>query len=280
MLGFTRAEIRAEAERFGVGWLEDPSNLDLRFDRNFLRAVCLPRLVERWPRAGPLADRLARQMAEAESVLGDVAMQDLAGADDPARLPIAPLAELSEARLNNALRHAVGRLGLPTPSSAQLAEIRRSLAARPDAEAVVRWPGGEARRFRGHLYLLVPEARPQPAGGRLVADGILAVADGELRLVATAGYGIPDRWAREGLNVTFRAGGERFRPRESRHHKTLKRWFQETGVVPWMRSSVPLLYRGERLVAVADMTLAAELPQTELDAPFWRPVWTGHPCVF
>jgi tRNA(Ile)-lysidine synthase len=277
LLAFTRAEIRAEAERLGLDWLEDPSNRDLRFDRNYLRTECLPPLLARWPRAGVLASRLADQMAEAETVLEDMAASDLAHGEDPERIDIAALRTLSAPRLNNALRFAVRRLGLPVPSAVQLTELSAVLAAREDAETLVRWPGAEARVYRGHLYLLAPRAAASTSGGRLQVGQALRLAQGELKLVGTTDYGIPDRWAREGLRVAFRQGGERFEPSPGRCRKTLKHWFQDEAIVPWMRQAVPLLYRGDRLVAVADLSLAANLPQAPNDAPFWRPVWSDHP---
>jgi tRNA(Ile)-lysidine synthase len=278
LLEFTRAEIEAEAKRLGLHWLEDPSNADTSFDRNFLREECLPKLRERWPGAGAAAGRLARQMAEAESVLGEVAADDLAAAPESDRIPSAVLIRLSEARQSNALRHAIRGLGLPVPNAAQLAELRRILSVRDDAEALVTWPGAEARVYRRHLYLMPPAATLEvPERGRVDCEAAWVFALGDLHLEATGGYGIPDRWARDGLDVRFRAGGERFRPNGSRHRKSLKQWFQEAGIVPWMRGAVPLLYRGDRLVAVADIGIAGDLPQSPEDAPFWRPVWTGHP---
>jgi len=276
MLGFLRADIEAQAKHLGLNWLEDPSNVDTRFDRNLLRADVLPVLHERWPQAGVTASRLARQMAEAEIVLSEVAAGDLAVANGLERIPVSHLATLSEPRLNNALRYAVRALGLPVPNSVQLGELRRSLDARDDAEVVVRWPGAEARVYRRKLYLL-PSTNPEPAEtGRIDTDRAFSFAEGELRLVATDEYGIPDLWAREGLDVAFRGGGERFRPRGSRHHKSLKQWFQEAGIVPWMRSTVPLLYHKDVLVAIGDICLADDLPQSAGDGPFWRPVWSGH----
>lgn len=276
LLEFTRAEIEREARHLGLGWLEDPSNADLRFDRNFLRARVLPALRERWPGAGPAAARLARQMAEAETVLGEVAAADLAVADELECIAVDLLLPLSKPRLRNALRHAVRALGLPVPTAGQLAELARALDAREDAEVVVSWPGAEARIFRRRLYLGQPaDARP-PEPGRVDVSTAFACPQGELRLVAADDYGIPDRWARSGLDVDFRQGGERFRPRGSRHHKTLKHWFQEAGIVPWMRQIVPLLYHDDEIVAVADLCLADDLPHVKTDGPFWRPLWHGH----
>ncbi|HEX5419512.1 MAG TPA: tRNA lysidine(34) synthetase TilS, partial [Gammaproteobacteria bacterium] len=69
LLGFTRAELRAQAERWGLQWLEDPSNRDLAYDRNYLRAAVLPVVLKRWPRASQTASRLAAAAADAESIL-------------------------------------------------------------------------------------------------------------------------------------------------------------------------------------------------------------------
>ena len=276
LLDFSRAEIETEARRLGLRWLEDPSNVDRRFDRNYLRAECLPRLLERWPRAGLVANRLARQMTEAEIVLGEVAASDLGALDDPGRIPVGRLRTLSEPRQNNALRFALRAAGLPVPSAAQLAQLRRALTARGDAEVLVSWPGAEARLYRQHLYLQAPTASPIIEAGRLAVDAAVAAAGGELRLVATQDYGIPDRWARDGLTVAYRAGGERFRPERCRYHKSLKQWFQDQGIVPWMRNAVPLLYHDDQLIAVADICLADDLPHAASDGPFWRPQWTGH----
>jgi len=275
LLDFTRADIEAEASRRRLEWLEDPSNAEPRFDRNYLRAEVLPSIRRRWPAAGRVATRLAEQMLEAESVLAEVAAADLAAVESPDRIPVALLERLSVPRLNNALRHAIRALGLTLPTSAQLGELRRSLSAREDAEVLVSWPGAEARVWRRQLWLMQPLGLVDAAVGHLDPDAPLAVAQGELRLVS-AEAGIPDRWAREGLSVSYRSGGERIRPRAGGPSRPLKQWLQEQGIVPWMRAAIPLLYHGDILVAVGDLCLAADLPHSPDAAPFWRPVWSNH----
>lgn len=89
--------------------------------------------------------------------------------------------------------------------------------------------------------------------------------------------GLPESWAREGLEVRFRVGGERFKPAGDAHHRTLKAWFQQRGIVPWMRARIPLLYRDGRLVAVADLALAEEAHRARPDEPRWRVRWLDYP---
>jgi tRNA(Ile)-lysidine synthase len=51
---------------------------------------------------------------------------------------------------------------------------------------------------------------------------------------------------------------------------------QEEGVVPWMRDRVPLLYSGDKLVAIADQWIADEAsgePGTIVE-------WRNHPPIF
>lgn len=279
LLDFSRAEIEAYAVAAGLDWLDDPSNQDLDLDRNYLRATVVPALQARWPAAPRLASRLARRMGEAETLLTDLARADLGKvAEDPGRLPIGVLEPLGAARQANVLRFAVQALGLPPPSARQLDEIRTQLRSRSDAEPCVAWPGVEARMHRGHLYLMAP-LPPLPAelSARIAVDAPWSGALGRIELVAAEGDGIPDRWAREGLTVRCRCGSERIAMPGSPHHKTLKHWFQEAGVVPWIRPRVPLLYHDDRLVAVADLGLAGDLPPAEPDEPRWQPRWSEHP---
>ena len=61
LLTLASADIRAYAEFHRLHWIEDPSNADLRFDRNWLRREILPRLAERFPVEQRLAMAAALQ---------------------------------------------------------------------------------------------------------------------------------------------------------------------------------------------------------------------------
>jgi tRNA(Ile)-lysidine synthase len=57
----------------------------------------------------------------------------------------------------------------------------------------------------------------------------------------------------------------------------LKDLFQESGIVPWMRDRVPLLYRDASLVAIGDLSVGAEVDLVAAHEPRWRVRWTQHP---
>ena len=50
LLAFNRAQLIDYAKKEKLNWLEDPSNAERRFDRNFLRHEIIPRLRQRWPK--------------------------------------------------------------------------------------------------------------------------------------------------------------------------------------------------------------------------------------
>lgn len=282
LLEFTRAELAGQARAWGLDWVEDPSNADTRFDRNFLRATASGPLLERWPGAARAAVRLAGHMLDAERNLEALAELDL-GVDASCG-PVArePLRALAPERQRNALRWLVRRRGLPMPDTRQLEMLRESLeVTRRDASVLVTWPGGEARVYDDRLYLHAPL---EPALGCSASLGLGEVwkggSLGELSFErCDHGPGLPDDWVRAGMQVRFREGGERFKPLGRAHTRPLKRWLQDDRVLPWMRDRIPLLYRDTKLVAVADLWLHDDLRNEAQHAPLWRVSWRNHPPI-
>lgn len=278
LLGVSRAEILAAARNWGLEWIEDPSNRDTRFDRNYVRAELIPRITERWPAAARTVGRAASQMAEAQQILDEAALADAPG--DPERIECTVLRDLSPFRRRNALRHSMIRLGLPVPDTRQMEELLRALEVRRrDARPRVQWPGGEARIYRDRLYLLepLPAASPRGYSGEVSPARPWSGPEGKLRLVSGAGRGLPADWAEAGFSVRFRKGGERFRPIGRAHSRPLKKWLQEAGVPPWLRARIPLLYRKDTLVAVGDLWVANAAADQADDRSRWQVQWTNHP---
>jgi len=216
-------------------------------------------------------------MTDADRLLDELAAIDAAGITDFGCIPLGQLTALDPARQANLLRRLIRQCGLSVPDARRLREIIRCVDNPGNrGRAHVGWRGGEARVYRGGLYLQPPpDSPPRPEfAAEVSADRPWQGPEGRIELVADAVTGIPESWAREGLKLAFRRGGERFRPGGFAHHKTLKQWFQEQRIVPWMRARVPLLFREDELVAVGDLAVA-ELPEADKGMR-WRPVWTGH----
>ena len=280
MLSMSREDIRISAERWGLKWIEDPSNPDPHFDRNYLRREVVPRLRQRWPSAAVTVGRAARRMADAQEILDWIAAEDAADIETPGRISQTYLRELPVARCANLLRYLIAERGLAVPNAGQLEQLLAALdVTRPDAKTQVQWPGGEGRVYRGQLYLFEPLAAPSGPEyeGRLDLATPWQGPEGRLELCPCDGAGLARSWAEQGLSVRFRAGGERFKPLDAAHSRPLKKWLQLAGVVPWMRARVPLLYHDSTLVAVADLWLSDTVRQAANEGPAWRVNWSDHP---
>jgi tRNA(Ile)-lysidine synthase len=277
-LGSGRAQIQAYAVEHGLSWQDDPMNTALRFDRAWLRDRVLPAIRERWPAAAATVSRSAAHLAEASRLLDAQGAADAASLLDEGRLSLAGLASLDNDRQANVLRWWLRRAGLRAPPAARLAEaLRMFLLAREDASPFLRWDGGELRRYRGRLYAMAPmggHVDEAPAHvGRLLP---LGPGLGQFGLVADHGGGLPadSRWT-----IRFRQGGESLRPHPGRPRKRLKALCQEARIVPWMRDRLPLVFGDDRLVAVGDLWLDADIAVPR-GVPSLRPCWRDRPPLY
>ena len=84
------------------------------------------------------------------------------------------------------------------------------------------------------------------------------------------GQGLSEACVAAGLRLRVRQGGEQIRPTDHEHTKKIKKLLQERGIVPWMRERLPLVYSGERLVAVADLWTEASVTEQHGMAIRWR----------
>lgn len=278
LLDTSRESLREYAARERLEWVEDPSNVDRRFDRNFLRHDILPRLKSRWSDIAARLQRSAGHAGEASQLLTNLAAIDLESLGGrPERLAIDSLKALSPARQRNLLRYALRLLGLSTPTAMQLARILDEvIPAREDAQPLVTWPGAAVRRYRNVLYLLPDSLQESPAtievpSNDLPSDGIpLGAGLGVLQFHRAPVTGLSQDLVKRGIQIRFRQGGEEFQPQGQAHTRKLKKLLQEEGVVPWMRDRLPLVFAGNDLVAVGDLWLAAHAVSEAGFALHWK----------
>ncbi len=134
-LQLPRSELESHARSQGLDWIDDESNRDTRFDRNYCRHAILPLLEERWPRYRESWERSRGLLAESRQLLDELARLDLAScAAEPASegepSPCAAQTSIDELRPGEKLASA----SLAAPASpACLADLRflRSLQIEP-----------------------------------------------------------------------------------------------------------------------------------------------------
>lgn len=263
LLGISRDAIAAYARQNRLTWEEDPSNRDLRFDRNFIRHQVMPLLSGRWPAATVTLSRAARFSGELLVLAQEEAEEDLAQVRRPGNhgLSIERLRCFDSVRLRNLLRHWITLTGAPLPSSKKLARIEHeAVHGRADAKPLIAWRAWEVRRYRDCLQL--ERARPPleiPASLVWHGRSELLLPGGLGSLIAEPGApGIAsERWSAAQVEVRFRRGGESCLPQGQRHHRPLKKLFQEWGVPPWKRGRIPLVYLDGELAAIPGRLVCA-----------------------
>ncbi len=260
LLGFSRQEILDYAQVQQLNWIEDPSNQDDCYDRNFLRHRITPLLKQRWPSISHSLSRAAELQAENARLLESLAELDAKGVETPQQsLAIAPLLVLDDMRQRNVLRHWIQQQGFGLPSRAIMAQIQQQmLHSREDACPRVSWSQAEMHRYQGQLYLLPAQQHDSHQVLQWDVNQPLALPSLQqhLELQPMAGQGIAAAHLDTTLTVRFRTGGETIKPAGRKQTHSLKKLLQEAGVPPWLRSRIPLLYRQDTLIAVVGYWIA------------------------
>ena len=278
LLDVTRREILEYANARGLKWVEDESNRDTRFRRNFLRHEILPAIARHFPSYGTTIARSAGHLAEASRLLDEVAMSDGAAGFKDGTLGVEALRRLPAARARNLLRFFLADRGIEPPGAARLEEaLRQALAAKQDARVSVDIGGAFLMRFAGRLHV-VPDADPlvRRYARRWRGETRLALpeAGGVLTLARTRGDGISAARLRGGkVIIRPRSGGERFRPDSLRPRRSLKNLLQEARVAPWLRERLPLIFHEEMLVWVPGIGVDSAF-QAEKGEPALLPRWS------
>jgi tRNA(Ile)-lysidine synthase len=258
LLEISRDELLAYAQRHGLSWLDDPSNQDIRHDRNFLRQRILPLLRERWPQADASFARSAVLNADAVELLDEEDARSLAMARsvDPQALSASALLQLSAPRRARVLRRWIEALGFPPLPGAGVARIESDLLqARADARARFEWRGVVIERWRDLLHAQ-NRREPLPPEWEAEWDG-----SEPLRLPGGDSLELMGSSALPSLcRVSARRGGERILLPGRAHSHALKNVLQELGVPPWEREALPLVRNGAgELVAIGDFAYSAAL---------------------
>ncbi|CAH6882986.1 tRNA(Ile)-lysidine synthetase [Vibrio chagasii] len=262
MLSVTRTEIEASAHDLGLTWVEDESNQDVRFDRNFIRHQVTPVLTERWSSFRESVSRSAQLCAEQEMLLDELLashLQQALGGDHS--LSIEVLSEQSALLRARLLRMWLGYCQQAMPSQKQLQLIWDEVAcAQADANPKLVLNGVEVRRFNHKLYLVQESKDVSLWQGDITIGEPLALPDGLGEISLTAGsseckpnsysqaFNLPNNNAT--LRVIFNPEGLSAHPVGRGHSRKLKKLFQEYQVPSWLRRRTPILMDGERVIAV------------------------------
>lgn len=256
LLNWTRGALVEYLESNGIHWMEDPSNSDDAFDRNFLRNRVFPLIESRWPGLTGRLNRSARIARSTSDALGEFINQACADIiRNPHRLPTVSLLALKPAMQTLVFRHWLRQQEIPPPPESRLLEFLSQLEGSPLNQAEVCWRDWRVRHHDGHLWLQDRSLqwRCPDVQWKTGSQATLGAVFGRVEL-QPSGTEAPDGWE---VDARRQGAGIRLNPRASR--RPLKDCFRQAGIPPWLRESIPILYWDDEPAAIGDWLISDRL---------------------
>lgn len=259
LLNVSREQLEDYADEHQLSFVEDGSNADLRYDRNYLRHQILPQIEDRWPACYRTLSRAALIQGETQRLLEGYVAQDLENmlGSVTGTLSVEKLIQCEPERRRALLRQWITSSGFMSPSAKKLQHIVSDvLFSAVDANPCVHWLGAEVRRFQGDLYVMAPLSEhdsSQVFFWDLEMDLTIDSLSLSLSLESLGAWAqkvATDYSQFGGLTVKFRQGGEVITPTGRNKSIPLKQIFAQFAIPVWLRDRIPLLYLGDDLIMV------------------------------
>jgi tRNA(Ile)-lysidine synthase len=278
LLNTSRIDIESYAKKHKLKWIEDESNQNIDFDRNFIRSKILPILKNRFNHIIKVISRSSSHLAEAQHLLDDLAKIDLKKClksnNYKHKLQVKALEKLSNSRAKNVLRYWLEINDQMMPSKDLLDELlRQVLTAKKDSELKIHLSKDfEIRRYKDEIYIVQKKQKGQK-NYEIIWNGEskISLPNGtQLNFKKVKGRGVNFKFLdHQKLKIRNRQGGEFFKPDSKRPTKKIKQLLQESDLPPWEREFFPMIFIGDELAAVpnfgVDQKYQAETRVTGLD---------------
>ncbi|GEA11614.1 tRNA lysidine(34) synthetase TilS [Alteromonas sp. KUL49] len=258
MLNIAKADILEGARYAKLFWVEDESNQNDDFDRNFLRNRILPLLTQRWPQLSKTVGRSAALCAQQNTLIVEEALNKLAHVSNGNYvLSGEALRAYSSAWQAEVIRVWFEVHKQQPPSSKQLEEIMGFLVLRDDATPHIDFTWGSIRRHDGDLYWVVKDSLKAPEKLSISPNKPEHLAWFNLSVV------IKTTSLSEDFKLVTNVHGLVVKPMNASVSKPINRWFKAWKVPVWLRRTTPVFYCGEQAIG----TLVDNKPIMFSDCP-------------
>lgn len=248
--------IQQYADQHQLQFIDDPSNTELKFDRNYLRHKIVPRLKQRWPATTKNLCRSSELQAEARTLLESYVSVDFQQCLNPQQnsLKLDALQTHPKLKQKAIIRYWLQQTQQPMPSAIVLEHIFTNLIhAKADANPLIKWHNYHIRRYQRHLYI-VPTQQTVDDNATYYWDAQqdFHVPNSNQIIKAEQFLTIKSllQATQKMLTIRFRKAGEKIYIAKRNQHLSLKKIMQTLNIPPWERSQVPLLFLDDELIAI------------------------------
>jgi len=274
LLKASRSDIESYAKLHKLKWIEDESNQNIDFDRNFIRSKVLPILKNRFNHIIKVISRSSTHLAEAQHLLDDLAKIDLKkhlkSINCINKIKVKSLNKLSLTRAKNVLRYWLEMNDQLMPSKDLLDELlRQVLTAKKDAELKIDLSKDvEIRRYKDEIYIVKKNQNKQK-NYEIFWQGeseILLPNGSKLKFKKTKGKGIAlYKLKNKKLKITNRQDKQSLKLDSKRPSKSLKNLYQESNIPPWIRKDLPLIFIDQDLAFVPHLGISCSMKSEDSD---------------
>lgn len=269
LLGVTKNELQAYALENKLSFVEDESNAEHKFRRNWLRHTILPLLDKHIPHLQQHLHRSAILMQDAANILDEIAKIDLSVILTNGYFDCSVWQRLSTSRQKQSLLRFVIQedLGVPRPES--LIDFYHQLNSNIKSQIQWQLPHGDIYAYQGKLFISQSEIRAFPSIN-INSFGKIKFINGVL-LWKKHCLGLPESLMKAGLNMSSRQGGEEIALNVGT--KSVKKILQEAKIPPFLREHWPLLFTTDnQCIAVVDVCVSIKYGCKGGYLPYWQPL--------
>lgn len=271
-LGLHRGQIREYLRQRGQQWVEDSTNEDVNYSRNYVRHELLPRFGRMNPQAVEALNRLAAAAGSSLDFLKQAAARVVGAVqfqEGEAQIDLAALTEVHEAVASQALRLILAQLGrMQDVQQAHIEALLRLCRSGRTGALLHLGSGWQAQLSYGRLRLWREAAvQPEPFEQKLNLYGVTELPVGRMTAAPAGKRGAGSGWSeyldedRIPLNAVLRTRrpGDTFRPLHGMGSKKLKDYFMDLKLPRPERDCVPLLAEGPRILWVIGHRLSQDV---------------------
>ena len=264
MLNIKKELIEKYASENNIKYIEDESNEDVNFDRNFIRKKVLPLIESRYPASIETISRSASNISEGYQINELLALDDSKNAmsDDGSYLLIENLIKLPNLRAINLIRWWLSFNGLLMPSKKNVEELFRQVRLiKKDTSLNVKISNDRAiRAFGDKIFIVSMMNNLDSYHFKWVGQEEIELPNkSKLHFVKTKKGGLSlSKLGVNTLDIKGRIGGEKLKPLPNQPSRSLKYLFQKADIPHWERDQFPLVYANEQLVAVPNLGVQFE----------------------
>ena len=255
-LDVSREQIEAWIQQQQIAYIQDPTNLDTHYDRAWCRETLWPLLSSRFPKMQQAISRSSYLMQDAQSILADVAQQDLEMCGNAQQLNLSQLVQLSPARQRQLLSNWIKGEAQYRPSLATVERIQTQvMQAKTDAQAALHHAGFYYLRYQDVLYKVTQAeylAQNQVLSMQMLKLSLqhsVQVAAGQF-VIEQQQIGLDLQLLGQDLLLSPRVGGEKLHLHGRVGRWPLKKAIQAAQIFPWQRHQIQILSKDDVMLGV------------------------------